>query len=96
MSEWQPGYAKLLASGELEKWELSAKGFERAVELQPDWIAAHANLAQVLLHYLNKPEKAMIHLARADALRREQEQAAKNAPGTRQGPPGLVPRPIAP
>lgn len=85
-----------IVAAKLEKWELSAKGFERAVELQPDWIAAHANLAQVLLHYLNKPEKAMIHLARADALRREQEQAAKNAPGTRQGPPGLVPRPIAP
>jgi tetratricopeptide (TPR) repeat protein len=85
-----------IVAARLEKWELSAQGFERALELQPDWIAAHANLGQVLLYHLNRPEQAMIHLARADALRREQDEALRSAPGSRQGPPGIVPRPVMP
>ncbi|MDI6797190.1 MAG: O-antigen ligase family protein, partial [Desulfatibacillaceae bacterium] len=85
-----------IVAARLEKWELSAQGFERALELQPAWIAAHANLGQVLLYHLNRPQDAMIHLARADALRKEQDEALKNAPGSRQGPWGLAPGRLGP
>lgn len=70
-----------IVAASLEEWELAARGFERAVNLRPDWAEAHANLAHVLMYYLDDTERAMSHIERAKALSgKPDERSLQSAP----------------
>ena len=63
-----------LALREDHQYEEAARHWQRLLDIEPDYAAAHLNLGQMYLRNLNNPDKARSHLYKVLDLRPDHPQ----------------------